>query len=124
MLAHGVSGLSVIGDDSRLVGIITEGDLLRRVELGAGVILASSQPAAPAQERAGAHVKSNGRKVADVITTSVVTIDEELLSAASSRSWAPGIKGPPVKRGEESMASSDGLISAHLARGEAGRNFH
>lgn len=35
MLDHRISGLPVIDDAGRVVGIITEGDLMRRSELGA-----------------------------------------------------------------------------------------
>ena len=34
MLQHRISGLPVVGENDRLVGIVTEGDLLRRSELG------------------------------------------------------------------------------------------
>ena len=34
MLAHRVSGLPVLDADGRLVGFVSEGDLLRRAELG------------------------------------------------------------------------------------------
>ena len=38
MLARRVSGLPVIDDDGGLVGLISEGDLLRRSELGSGTV--------------------------------------------------------------------------------------
>ena len=38
MLEHGVSGLPVVDDDGEVVGIITEGDLLRRSELGLAAV--------------------------------------------------------------------------------------
>lgn len=34
MLDRGVSGLPVLDDEGRLAGIVTEGDLMRRAELG------------------------------------------------------------------------------------------
>jgi CBS domain-containing protein len=36
MLQHGISGLPVVDDRGQVVGIVTEGDLLRRSELGTG----------------------------------------------------------------------------------------
>ena len=34
MINHRVSGIPIIEEDGRLIGIITEGDLLRRAETG------------------------------------------------------------------------------------------
>ena len=34
MLERGISGLPAVNDERRLTGIVTEGDLLRRVEIG------------------------------------------------------------------------------------------
>jgi CBS-domain-containing membrane protein len=34
MLERGISGLPVVNDEGRLTGIVTEGDLFRRVEIG------------------------------------------------------------------------------------------
>lgn len=33
-LGRGISGLPIVDQDGRLVGVLTEGDLLRRVEVG------------------------------------------------------------------------------------------
>ncbi|MBN9273045.1 MAG: CBS domain-containing protein, partial [Mesorhizobium sp.] len=35
MLDHRISGVPVVGDDGRLAGVVSEGDFLRRSELGA-----------------------------------------------------------------------------------------
>ena len=40
MLSERVSGLPVLDDDQSLVGIVTEGDLLRRTELGSAAMIA------------------------------------------------------------------------------------
>ena len=44
MLEHGVSGLPVVDDDGEVVGIITEGDLLRRSELGLAAVVEARPP--------------------------------------------------------------------------------
>jgi CBS domain-containing protein len=77
MLQHRISGLPVLGADGRLVGIVTEGDFLRRSEthterrrprwleflLGPGRL-------------ADEYVRSHGRKVAEVMTADVATVTE------------------------------------------------
>ena len=69
MLDHRISGVPVVDDDGRLVGIVTEGDLLRRSEL-AGLGL-SSRRATPKQatRRRAPYVESNSWKVADVMSS-------------------------------------------------------
>ena len=64
MLDHHLSGLPVLADDGALVGILTEGDLLRRIETGTerhrsrlGMFFASPD------RLAGEYVQSHGRKV-------------------------------------------------------------
>lgn len=74
MASHGISGVPVV-DEDRLVGIVTEGDLLRREEVGDTAAAGSwwdrllSQPESP-----GAYVKSHGRYVADVMTANVTVV--------------------------------------------------
>jgi CBS domain-containing protein len=72
MLARGISGLPVVDDRDALVGIITEGDLLRRREIGAEVRHNGS-----VAERSAAFVKNHSWKVADVMTQGVISVEEE-----------------------------------------------
>jgi CBS domain-containing protein len=67
MLDHHVSGLPVVDDEGRLVGIVTEGDLLRRAELGLQGIAASM----PAED----YIRSHGWDVGDVMTANVTAVD-------------------------------------------------
>jgi len=76
MLDRGISGLLVVDAAGLLAGVVTEGDLLRRSELGTGRqrswwlrLLVS--PGRQAEEFTHAH----GRKVSDVMTTDVVSVD-------------------------------------------------
>jgi CBS domain-containing protein len=53
MLQHHVSGLPVVDADKKLVGIVSEGDFLRRAEIGTGASVRDGcsslpAPAAPA----------------------------------------------------------------------------
>ena len=96
MLDKHVSGLPVVDDEGALVGLISEGDLLRRSELGLRII---AQQSASLEERASAYVKSHAWKVADVMSGNVVTIDEEAdLARVATLMAENGIKRLPVIR--------------------------
>lgn len=77
MLENHISGLPVVDGSGKVVGIISEGDLLRRVELGTerhrswwlGLMSGGTLPAED-------FIKSHARKVADVMTAHVTTVDE------------------------------------------------
>src|SRR5690348_7791898 len=78
MLRHRVSGLPVTAGDGSLLGIITEGDLLRRAETGtekrhARWVSLLIGPGRLAQE----YVHAHGRKVGDVMTEHVITVTPE-----------------------------------------------
>jgi CBS domain-containing protein len=99
MLDQGISGLPVIDDRADLVGIMTEGDLLRRVELETGRFTASVQAASSTEERARAYVKSQSWNVGDVMNTSVVTVDEDApIGRVAALMEEHGIKRVPVTR--------------------------
>ena len=77
MLDHDVSGLPVVDDNGHLVGMLTQGDLLRRIELGTGTLAGTgTAPVAP-ERRLGAYVKTHSWKVDDVMTTNVIAVEEE-----------------------------------------------
>lgn len=76
MTERRVSGLPVIDGQGALVGILTEGDLLRRVETGTGehrrswwvdCLLGPGRSAAE-------YVRTHGRRVQDVMTRAVATV--------------------------------------------------
>jgi CBS domain-containing protein len=77
MLQRRVSGLPVVEKDGRLVGIVTEGDFLRRAETGTQRrrprwLEFLVGPGRLAQDYARAHA----RKVGDVMTAEPITVDE------------------------------------------------
>lgn len=98
MLDRGISGVPVVDDDGRLVGIVTEGDLLRRSELaGPGL---SSQQTETSDEKARAYVKSHSWKIGDVMSSDLVEVDEETPVARVAALMAErGIKRVPVMKG-------------------------
>lgn len=77
MLDHGISGLPVIDDEGGLVGIITEGDLLRRVELGSAGLVGALRSPDQVRQHARDYIRSHSWKVGDLMTENVIVIDEE-----------------------------------------------
>jgi len=75
MLDSGVSGLPVIGDEGQLVGILTQGDLMRRMELGAP--LRSAEEAARSGDALWSYVRDHSWCVQDVMTPRVIAVDED-----------------------------------------------
>jgi len=78
MLQNKISGLPVLDSDGRLVGMVTEGDFLRRGELGTErrrprwleFLVGPGRLAAE-------YVQSSGRKVSEIMTSEVQTITPE-----------------------------------------------
>jgi len=100
MLNHHVSGLPVIDDAGRLVGIISEGDLLRRSELGFGTFATQEGPRPTSDEQARAYVKGNAWRVADVMSRDLVVVDEETpLSRVATLMDEHAVKRLPVVHG-------------------------
>jgi CBS domain-containing protein len=101
MLQNRISGLPVIDKDGELVGIVTEGDFLRRSELGTQrrrpkwleFVLG---PGKLAQE----YTRSAGRKVEEIMTPDPRTIGEnEALEAVVDTMERHHVKRLPVTRG-------------------------
>jgi len=76
MLDGRISGIPVVEGDV-VAGIVTEGDLLRRVELGSeprrSPLLELVSRATPL---AADYVRSHGRKASEVMTENVITVDD------------------------------------------------
>jgi CBS domain-containing protein len=119
MLGNEISGLPVVDQNDKLLGIVTEGDFLRRAEtgterrrprwleflLGPGMI-------------ASDYVHSHARRVDEVMTSDVWTVTEEApLGDIVALMEKHRIKRLPVMRGDELV----GIVSrANLLRALAG----
>ena len=75
LLKHRISALPVIDDAGKLVGIVSEGDLMRRVDLGTERHRSWWLAALFAEEEvlAAEYVKQHSKKVSDVMTKRLVT---------------------------------------------------
>lgn len=116
MLQADVSGLPVVDRSGHIVGIVSEGDFLRRVETGTTKRRARwlefiTSPGKLAEEYSHSH----GRKVSDIMTPDPQTVTEETsLEAAVELMERHQIKRLPVLRDEKPI----GMISrANLLRG-------
>ncbi|WDZ78373.1 CBS domain-containing protein [Ensifer adhaerens] len=97
MLDNHISGLPVVDDDGRLVGLISEGDLIRRTELGGGVPIVDATMGA--EDRANAYVRRSSWRVGDAMTTDPLTIDEDAsVARVAAIMHERGIKRIPVLR--------------------------
>ena len=78
LLERSISGVPVVDADGRLLGIVTEGDLMRRPEIGTErhrgwwLRLFGDE-----RERAAEYARAHGSRAADVMTRNVVTVSEE-----------------------------------------------
>jgi CBS domain-containing protein len=97
--ATGISGVPVI-EGERLVGIVSEGDLLRRHEIGTDRRSAGLPWWMRVFRRphdAGEYVKSHATRAADVMTTPVISVQEETpASRIASLFEEHGIRRVPV----------------------------
>lgn len=100
MLRAHVSGLPVVDKDGLLVGVLSEGDLLRRAEIGTekqrpkwlDFLLG---PGRGAQD----YVRSHSRRVSDIMTASPIAVDESCsLEEVVALMEKKGIKRVPVLR--------------------------
>ena len=101
MIEHRVSGLPVVDAHDALVGMLTEGDLLRRAELGTGRKRARWLEflLGPGRE-ADDFVREHGRRVSEIMTETPACIDAEAeISDVVALMEKRRIKRVPVMRG-------------------------
>jgi CBS domain-containing protein len=99
MLNHDVSGLPIV-EDGRLVGIVSEGDLLRRAELGVEPRASRWLELLTSTDRLAAdYARSHGRRAGEIMTREVVTVDAATpISEVAHVLEARHIKRVPVMR--------------------------
>lgn len=120
LLSNRISGVPVTGAQGELLGIVSEGDLLRRVEAGTGrrrpwwLAIFIGKEALAAE-----FVKEHARKVTDVMTRHVVTASPDTqLSEIADLLEKNAIKRVPIVRDGRIV----GIVSrANLLQALAGR---
>jgi len=109
MLQHRVSGLPVVDAKARLVGMVTEGDFLRRAEIGTQKKHSRwVEFALGAGRLADEYRQTHTRHVRDVMTSDIISVDEAAEASDIVRLMEQHrIKRLPVLRGGELV----GIIS-------------
>ena len=98
MISHQVSGMPVLDTEGKLVGVVTEGDFLRRSETHTEAprrrwLELLLGPGSGADE----YARSHGRTVRDVMSTKLVTVDENTpLRDVAGLMEEYGVKRTPV----------------------------
>jgi CBS domain-containing protein len=112
MLDRGISGLPVVNDEGRLSGMITETDLLRRVEIGTEQHhSARGEQSMSAYDLACEYLKSHGRQVEEIMSRDVVRVFENTpLAEVAALMELKRIKRVPVM--------SDGKIVGIVSRAD------
>ena len=118
MLQRHVSGLPVVDASGKLVGVVSEGDFIRRAEIGTGrkrgrwlrFVLGTGKSASD-------FVHEHGRKVSEIMSTSPLTITEDTaLAEIVALMEKNHVKRLPVMRGHQLV----GIVSrANLLRAVA-----
>jgi len=100
MINHRVSAVPVVDGDERLLGIVTEGDLLRRVETATERQRSHwSEWFSSSSRLAAEYVKSHSRRLADIMSHDVVSVlDSTTLVEIADLIETRRIKRVPVVR--------------------------
>jgi len=121
MTENDVSALPVVGANGRMVGIISEADLLRREEIGTANRAARwVETLTPATTLAAEFAKSHGKRVANLMSENVIVVTEDAsLNEIAAILEHNRIKRVPVVRDHElvGIVSRANLIQALASAG-------
>jgi CBS domain-containing protein len=123
LIERRISALPVVDADGKLVGIVSDGDLLRRPELGTeGLPSWVSYVLDSPEERAAHYRRIHGLEAKDIMTTPVWTVDEHAtLAEIAELLETRRIKRVPVVRNGQLV----GIVSrANLLHGFAASKAH
>lgn len=118
LLRNRISAVPVVGADSKLLGIVSEGDLINRPESQTTHRRSWWLDAIASNETlAAGYVKSRSRKVADVMTHDVITASPEMpVAEVAALLEKNGIKRVPIMKDNKIV----GIVSrANLLQGLA-----
>lgn len=118
LLERRISAVPVLDHDGRIVGVVSEGDLLRRVEAGTERHVSSWMFMISGPDRlAGDYIKSHGRRAVDVMTRDVISVaDDAPISRLAEIFETRRIKRVPVVRNGRlvGIASRSNLVQVLL----------
>lgn len=102
LMSHRISGLPVVDSGGKLIGILSEGDFLRRVEIGTEKIRGRWLTLlAGADQAALDFARQHGRTVREIMTPNPITIGEDTTLEQIVRLMeARNVKRFPVMRGD------------------------
>lgn len=118
LLSNRISGAPVVDGAGRVLGLLTEGDLMRRADIGTGGADEESRALPPAA-RAERFVKSHGLHASDVMTRPAISVSEDAaLDEVATLFEAKRVKRAPVVRDGKLL----GIVSrANLLHGLVAR---
>jgi len=123
LVANGISAVPVVAIDGSIVGIISEGDLMRRAVSGAGRKRSWwLETFSSAEQLMAEFVKAHGRKAKDVMTRQVISVDPDTsLQEIANLLEKHGIKRVPVLKDGRlvGIVSRANLVQALATRGLA-----
>jgi CBS domain-containing protein len=95
MVAKNISGLPVIDNDGNVCGLLTEGDLLRRIEFGGG--RSAGKPDETSLVDLDDYIRSRSWRVSDVMSASVISVTPDTpVAAIAEAMFRHKIKRVPV----------------------------
>ncbi len=120
LVGAGVSAMPVVDGTGRIVGIVSEADLMRRAEIGTEPRKSWFQRFfADDATTAAEYVSLHARRVRDVMTSPVITVQEDALVGDVADLMAKHkVKRVPVLRGDVAVGvvSRSNLLQALLSR--------
>lgn len=118
MIQHRISALPVVDSSGRLTGIVSEGDLMRRADLGTELARSWWLELLTSNRRLAAeYVKSHAHKVRDLMTREIITASPGTpISEVARLLEQHGIKRVPITDGDNLV----GIVSrANIIQGIA-----
>lgn len=99
LLKHGISAVPVLDPDGKLLGVVSEGDLLRRTETGTERRASWWLDLIGNTDKVHDYIVSHGTRAEDVMTREIVSVDETAtLAAVATLLEKHRIKRVPVLR--------------------------
>ena len=108
MCFNKISGVPVVDENERLVGILSEKDILHCMFPDIGEVMSEGGDARDFEKLEGNYQDAMNKKVKDLMTTTVATVSADIpVLRAASMMWLKKIRRIPVTEGDKLL----GIIS-------------